>query len=69
MRKPIFISENLWKKLSFKEIDYIEFKTRGFSKEKIMRKLYINTRQGYHKFEKKVREKIKNDVNKVYKIN
>lgn len=68
MKKPIFISDDLWSSLSRKEQDYIIFKQKWFKKNQLMRKLYISTRQGFLKFEKNIVNKIKNDVNKVYKI-
>lgn len=68
MKKPIFISENLWENLSYKEQDFIKFRAEWLPKEKIMRKLYITTRQWYFKLAKKVSKKIINDVNKVSKI-
>jgi hypothetical protein len=68
MKKPFYISQQTWEKLSFKEQDFIIFlKERRFTKSQIMRKLYINTDMGYWKLQKRVNDKIKDDINKVYK--
>ena len=66
--KPEYITEKTWDKLTLKECDYIcLLKQRKYSKEKIMRRLYITTRQGYHQLERKVRRLIQDDVNDFYK--
>lgn len=67
MKKPFYISNDTWKNLSLKEKDFIILLSeRKYTKEQIMRKLYIESRQWYDKLRNRVREKTKNDVNSVY---
>jgi DNA invertase Pin-like site-specific DNA recombinase len=70
MKKPFYISKETWDNLKDKEKDFIYYlREKKYTKKEIMKKLYINTRQGYWKLQKRVSEKIKNDVNKVYNVN
>ena len=70
MKKPFYISKETWEALSRKEQDFIYYlREKKYSKKQIMDKLYIETRQGYFLLNKRVSNKIKNDVNKVYKNN
>ena len=66
--KPEYITNKTWNILTDKERDYIcLLKQRKYSKEKIMRRLYLTTRQAYYMLERKVRRLIKDDVNNFYK--
>ena len=66
--KPEYITNKTWNNLTLKEIDYIcLLQQKKYSKEKIMRRLYITTRQGYNQLERKVRRLIQDDVNNFYK--
>ena len=68
MKKPFYISSETWKDLSWKEQDFIVLlREKKRTQSQIMRRLYITTRQGYHKLLNKVKKKIETDVNKVYK--
>ena len=70
MKKPFYISKETWQTLSRKEQDFIYYlREKKYSKKQIMDKLYIETRQWYFLLNKRVSNKIKNDVNKVYKNN
>ena len=68
MKKPFYISSETWKDLNRKEQDFIVLlREKKRTQAQIMRRLYITTRQGYHKLQTRVKKKIKDDVNKVYK--
>ena len=69
IKKPRCVSwicDDTWKTLKLKEKDFIifHFWTIKLSKRQIMRKLYLEERTSYWRFEKRVKEKIKDDVDK-----
>lgn len=65
-RKCNWISKKSWETLNIKEKDYIILlHCKKLTKEKIMRKIYIFDRSYYHKFITRVRDKIKDDVEKL----
>lgn len=67
--KPVFITQEAWETLTWKEQDFIVFRyIRWYSKTKLKRKLYITTDVWLWKIQKKITEIIKNNsVNKITK--
>jgi hypothetical protein len=64
--KPLFITCEIWATLTIKEKDFIILVTsRKYTKSQIKRRLYITSDVWYWKIQKKVKNKIKNDINKV----
>lgn len=64
--KPLFITCEIWETLTIKEKDFIILVTsRKYTKNQIKRRLYIMSDVWYWKIQKKVKDKIKNDINKV----
>lgn len=60
-----WISPQAWESLTLKEKDFVIFvHSRRYSKEKIMRKLYIEDRTSFWRIQKNVKEKLKEDVAK-----
>lgn len=60
-----WISDSTWDSLKLKDKDYIIFiYERRYTRKQIMRKLYFEDRTWFYKFEKRVRAKIKTDVDK-----
>lgn len=68
VKKPIIFSwilNETWEILSLKEKDYIIFLySRKYSRVQIMRKLYIEDRTSFWYLQKRVKEKLKTDVEK-----
>lgn len=63
MRKPLYISNATWDTLKPREKDFVLFvASNKYSKEQIMKKLYISNRSSYWRIRKIVTEKLKNDV-------
>jgi hypothetical protein len=61
--KPPYITDKTWNSLTDKERDYIcLLRQKKYSPEKIMRRLYITTRQGYYYMQRKVTRLIEEDV-------
>lgn len=58
-----WISENTWNELKIKEKDYIiMLYQRKYTKQRIMRTLYIFDRTAYYKFTKKIRNLLNKDI-------
>ena len=58
---PNGVNQELFNSFKRKEQDFILMHfARTYSREQIMEKLYLETRQGYYKFAKKIREKLSN---------
>lgn len=56
---PEFIDSETFKSLSYKEQDFIVLlHSKKFTKQEIMRLLYIESRTAYYRLQKAVREKI-----------
>lgn len=66
--KPFYISIETWNSLKDKERDYVCLVMNKKTKNEIMRKLYLSDRTSLHRLQKRVKEKIKNDVEKINKI-
>ena len=66
MKKPFYLSDETWESLSWKEQDFIVFlREKRYTKEQIMRKLYITSSVGYWKLQNRVSKAIKVDISKV----
>jgi len=56
---PQTIDQNLFESFSRKEQDFIlMLHSRKYTRQQIMDKLYLETRQGYYRLNKKIRDKI-----------
>lgn len=70
MQKPIYITQETWNNLKWKEQDFIIFlREKRFTKRQIKRKLYITTDVWYWKLETKVKKKIEKDLLSFYDTN
>ena len=59
MKKPHYITQELWDSLSWKEQDFIVLlREKRYTQSQIQRKLYITTRMGYDKLRKRVQNKL-----------
>ena len=55
-----WITDEIWNKLKLKQKDYvIMLYEKKFTKEQIMRRLYITNRSSYHNFTSKLRKDLK----------
>jgi len=69
MIRPFYISKETWKWLTWKEQDFIVFlREKRYTKDQIKRRLYITTEMWYWKLQKRVLNKIKSDINRVYNL-
>lgn len=60
MAKPHYITAETWAGMTWKEQDFvILLRERRWTRSQIMRRLYITSRQGYDKLQKRVAEKIR----------
>lgn len=58
-----WISDHTWNELKIKEKDYIiMLYQRKYTKQRIMRTLYIFDRTAYYKFTKKIRNLLNKDI-------